>query len=127
VIIDGAAQLQDRLLGAIRSADLILVPTTPGDAEHIKDLVDIIKYYQGCKDTTKACLLRNRVKKGTILSSECDKLLMTYELPILNSIISDWVVYPMTVRKGQSIFCEKNNASIEMQSLIQEIRGVLNV
>ena len=125
IIIDGAPQIAKLSAAAIRASDLVVIPVQPSpyDVWATADLVELIKARQSVANgKPNAAFLLSRVIKNTQLSKDVHQPLKEYDLPILNASISQYVLYPTSAAKGETVFSKGENlAASEMNNLIQEI------
>jgi len=131
IIIDGAPQIADLSVAAIKCADLILIPVQPSpyDIWACDDLVDIIKARQEITDgTPKAAFIVSRAINNTQLSKEIRIALEDYELPVFKSMTSQRVIYAKSAVTGSSVLDMEPNsaASNEIKTIIKEIKEFLS-
>lgn len=131
VIIDGAPQAADLAASAIKAADFILIPVQPSpyDIWATAELVDLVKQRIEITDgKLQAAFIVSRAIKGTRIGTEVTEALHGYELPILESRITQRVIYPTTAASGTTVFDKepKGAAALEMESLATEILGKLS-
>ncbi|QCE35838.1 peptide transporter (plasmid) [Acetobacteraceae bacterium] len=130
VVIDGAPQTADLAISAIRAADFILIPVQPSpyDIWATSDLVDLIKQRIEITDgKLKSAFVVSRVIKGTKIGSEITETLTGYDLPVLQSRITQRVSYPVTAASGTTVLDEEpgGDAAKEIQALASEIQEIL--
>lgn len=127
IIIDGAPQASDLAVSAIKSADIVLIPVQPSpyDIWATADLVELVKQRIEVTDgKIKAAFIVSRVIKGTKIGNEVTDIFSEYNLPVLESKITQRVIYPSTAAKGNTVLDENidNTALIEIISLYEEIK-----
>lgn len=130
IIIDGAPQASDLAVSAIKASDIVLIPVQPSpyDIWATSELVDLVKQRIEVTDgKMKASFIVSRVIKGTKIGNEVTDTLSEYGLPVLESKITQRVVYPSTAAIGKTVLDEdlNNPASIEIISLFEEIKQKL--
>nr|WP_298058898.1 ParA family partition ATPase [uncultured Halomonas sp.] len=130
VVIDGAPQAADLAASAIKAADFILIPVQPSpyDIWATADLVDLVKQRIEITDgKLQAAFVVSRAIKGTRIGEEVTEALNGYELPVLESRITQRVIYPATAASGTTVFDKEPNgpASHEMEALMEEVLGKL--
>lgn len=130
VVIDGAPQAADLAASAIKAADAILIPVQPSpyDVWATADLVDLIKQRIEITDgELKAAFVVSRSIKGTRIGSEVTEALAGYELPVLNTRITQRVIYPETAAAGTTVMEQKpaGDAAAEMSALAAEVKAKL--
>jgi chromosome partitioning protein len=131
VLIDGAPQ-STKLAGAgVKSADIVIIPTTPSpyDVWASADLVEIVKARQEVTDGKPlAYFLISKVRKNTKLGNEIYSAIDEYDLPTLDGRTTDLEVYKQTASKGETVFQDKDakNAIEEITEIANKILGVLD-
>ncbi len=129
VVIDGAPQAADLAVSAIKSADFILIPVQPSpyDIWATADLVDLVKQRIELTDgKLQAAFVVSRAIKGTRIGQDVTEALKGYGLPVLESRITQRVIYPGTAAAGKTVFDELDKtASLEIQALCNEITSKL--
>ncbi|AJJ53076.1 AAA domain protein (plasmid) [Yersinia pseudotuberculosis IP 32953] len=125
VVIDGAPQAADLAVSAIKAADFILIPVQPSpyDIWATADLVDLVKQRIELTDgKLQAAFVVSRAIKGTRIGQDVTEALKGYGLPVLESRITQRVVYPGTAAAGKTVFDDLDKtASLEIQALCDEI------
>lgn len=125
VVVDGAAKLEDMLAACVKIADLVIIPVQPSpyDVWAASDLVDFIHARREVTDgRPAAAFVISRAVDGTKLGDDVRRALDEYELPVLNTVITQRQVYPQTASDGQTVFDASNaKAKAEMESLVDEI------
>ena len=129
VIIDGAPQAADLAISAIKASDIIIIPVQPSpyDIWATSDLVDLVKQRIEMTDgKLKAAFIVSRAIKGTKIGKEISTALTDDQLPVLETCINQWVIYPTSAALGSSVLDEEPNgeASKEIQSLTNEIMSI---
>jgi chromosome partitioning protein len=130
VIIDGAPQLADMSISAIKCADLIVIPVQPSpyDIWASADLVDIIKQRRQINNNIpKAYFCISRKITNTTLSKEVFEALNGYELPVMKHGTSQRVIYAQSAAEGKSIFGSSKNleAVDEITNIVNEIKEII--
>ena len=126
IIIDGAPQASDLALSAIKAADFVLIPVQPSpyDIWATSDLVDLVKQRIEITDgKLQSAFVVSRAIKGTKIGSEISEALLGYELPVLNTRITQRVIYPTTAASGTTVLDAEPNsdASKEINALALEL------
>ncbi len=128
VIIDGAPQLTDMAISAIKCAHLVIIPVQPSpyDIWASEDLVDIIKQRQSISDgQLKAYFCISRKITGTSLGKDVYEALEGYALPIMESGTTQRIVYAKSAAEGKSVFDSTNNEAIwEITNIVNEIQRI---
>jgi len=131
IVIDGAPQIAELAVAAIKCADFILIPVQPSpyDIWACEDLVDIIKARQEVTDgLPKAAFVISRSIKNTQLSNEIGEALTGYELPVLQAFTTQRVIYAKSAAAGLSVLDmdSTGDAAKEVQAIANEIKGIIN-
>ena len=129
VIIDGAPQAADLAISAIKASDIIIIPVQPSpyDIWATSDLVDLVKQRIEMTDgKLKAVFVVSRTIKGTKIGKEISVALSDYGLPVLETSITQRVIYPTSASMGSSVLDEvpTGEASKEINNLINEILSI---
>ena len=129
VIIDGAPQAADLAISAIKASDIIIIPVQPSpyDIWATSDLVDLVKQRIEMTDgKLKAAFVVSRTIKGTKIGKEISVALSDYGLPVLETSITQRVIYPTSASIGSSVLDEEpaGEASKEINNLINEILSI---
>ena len=129
VVIDGAPQLTDMAISAIKCADIIVIPVQPSpyDIWASSDLVEIIKHRQQLTDgKPKAFFCISRKIASTSLSKEIAEALEGYDLPVMKSYTSQRIIYAKSAAEGQTVFDASNNEAIqEITNIVTEIEAII--
>ena len=129
IIIDGAPQLSDMAISAIKCADLIVIPVQPSpyDIWASEDLVDIIKHRQQLTDgNPKSYFCISRKIASTSLSKEIVEALEGYSLPVMKSYTSQRIIYAKSAAEGKTVFDTTNNEAIqEITNIVTEIKEMI--
>ncbi len=129
-IIDGAPQAQDLAVSAIKAANFVLIPVQPSpyDIWATSALVDLVKQRIELTDgALKAAFVISRAIKGTKIGQEVGHVLGDYGLPVLQSRITQRVVFPSSAASGRTVFDDDadGGAAKEIQALVKEIEALL--
>lgn len=133
VVIDGAPQAHVLAVSAIKSADLVLIPVQPSpyDIWAASDLVELVKQRQalmeGSPRALKAAFLISRSIPRTILSREIADALEGYDLPVLETVISQRVAYPVSAADGRTVLDTdpESDAAFDIRKLAREVQALL--
>ena len=130
VVIDGAPQAADLAVSAIKAASCILIPVQPSpyDIWATADLVDLVQQRIEVTDgRLRAAFIVSRAIKGTRLGTEVVDALADYGLPILDSRITQRVIYPSTAAAGTTVMDAdpSGDAAAEIRALAAELRQLL--
>lgn len=126
VVIDGAPQAADLAVSAIKAASFILIPVQPSpyDIWATADLVELVKQRIEVTDgKLQAAFVVSRVIKGTRIGAEVTDALNGYGLPVLESRITQRVIYPGTAAAGTTVMDDEpeSDAAREVRALMSEI------
>ena len=130
IIIDGAPQIADLAIAAIKCADVILIPVQPSpyDIWACEDLVEIIKARQEIMNgKPKAAFVISRVIKNTQLSKEIREALEGYNLPVFENHTTQRVAYANSASTGSTVVSKetKGDASNEIHAIAHELKRFL--
>ena len=130
IIIDGAPQIADLAIAAIKCADMILIPVQPSpyDIWACEDLVEIIKARQEITDgKPKAAFIISRVIKNTQLGNEIREALEGYELPVFKNFTTQRVIYAKSAATGLTVLSTetKEDAANEIRAIANELKDFL--
>lgn len=130
IIIDGAPQIADLAIAAIKCADMILIPVQPSpyDIWACEDLVEIIKARQEITEgKPKAAFIISRVIKNTQLGNEIREALEGYNLPVFKNFTTQRVVYAKSAATGLTVLSTetKEDAANEIRAIANELKGFL--
>lgn len=130
IVIDGAPQIEAQAVSAIKAADFILIPVQPSpyDVWATADLVDLVKArIEILNGTLQAAFVISRAIKGTRIGNEITAALAEYGLPVLNSRITQRVIYPTSAATGETVFEREpgGEAAQEIRALMAEIKELL--
>ena len=135
IIIDGAPQVRELAVAAIKSANLVIIPVQPSpyDIWATNDLVELVKsrieLTEGTASPLKAAFLISRAIEGTNISKEVLEPLHEYGLPILKTRFTQRVVFATSAMQGMSVMDAepKGKAAEEVMRLQAEIAELLGI
>ncbi|MBF0113128.1 MAG: AAA family ATPase [Desulfamplus sp.] len=113
-------------------SDLVIIPVqdSPLDIRSTKVTVDLINRAKVLNPDLKSYFLLSRIQPQTILAKELAEILESkYEMPILNTQISNRVAYKYSLIYGKGV-CEMFNndaAATEINDLSNEILNILQL
>lgn len=127
VLIDGAPQLEEMAVAAIKCADIVLIPVQPSpyDVWASEDLVDVIKARQEVTNgKPKAAFVISRQITNTNLGKEVRDALNNYGLPIFTNGTFQRIVYAKTAAKGITVLDAEpsSEASNEIKKIAAELK-----
>ena len=130
VVIDGAPQAADLAVSALRAADFVLIPVQPSpyDIWATAELVDLVKQRIELTDgRLQAAFVVSRAIKGTKIGGEVAEALAGYDLPVLETRITQRVSYPSTAAAGTTVLDSDpaGDAAAEVRALSTELKHKL--
>lgn len=126
VLIDGAPQLAEMAVSAIKCADVVLIPVQPSpyDIWAAEDLVEVIKTRQQVTNgKPKAAFIISRQINNTNLGKEVREALNGYELPVFEAGTFQRIIYAKTAATGSTVLDAEPNsdASNEIKYIAKEL------
>ena len=130
VVIDGAPQAADLAVSALKAADFVLIPVQPSpyDIWATAELVDLVKQRIDLTDgRLQAAFVVSRAIKGTKIGGEVAEALAGYDLPVLETRITQRVIYPSTAAAGTTVLDSDpaGDAAAEVRALSIELKQQL--
>ncbi len=127
IIIDGAPQLAEMAIAAIKCSDIILIPVQPSpyDVWATEDLVDVIKARQKITDGfPKSAFVISRQITNTSLGKEIRDVLGGYELPVFENGTFQRIIYAKTAANGSTVLDAEptGEAANEIKNLVTELK-----
>ena len=127
VVIDGAPQAADLAVSALKAADFVLIPVQPSpyDIWATAELVELVKQRIELTDgRLRAAFVVSRAIKGTRIGGEVADALSAYELPVLETRITQRVSYPGTAAAGTTVLDADpaGDAAAEVRALCAELK-----
>jgi len=127
VLIDGAPQLAEMSIAAIKCADVVLIPVQPSpyDIWAAEDTVEVIKTRQQVTNgKPKAAFIISRQITNTNLGKEVREALNDYELPVFQTGTFQRVTYAKTAATGSTVLDADPNsdAAIEIKQIVKELK-----
>jgi chromosome partitioning protein len=128
ILIDGAPQLAEMAISAIKCADVVLIPIQPSpyDIWAAEELVEVIKARQQIMDykKPKAAFIISRQINNTTIGKEVREALSEYDLPVFQSGTFQRIIYVKTAATGSTVLdaeCD-NEASKEINCIAKELK-----
>ncbi|MDN5863325.1 MAG: peptide transporter, partial [Salinisphaera sp.] len=106
-VIDGAPQYNDLARSAIKAAQYVLIPVQPSpyDVWATSDLVDRVRDRIELTDGALAAgFVVSRAIAGTRIGSDVRAALVEYGLPVLDTVITQRVIYPNSAAVGATVY-----------------------
>ena len=127
VVIDGAPQAADLAVSALKAADFVLIPVQPSpyDIWATAELVELVKQRIELTDgRLRAAFVVSRAIKGTRIGGEVVDALSGYDLPVLETRITQRVSYPGTAAAGTTVLDADpaGDAAAEVRALCAELK-----
>jgi chromosome partitioning protein len=127
ILIDGAPQLAEMAVAAIKCADVVLIPVQPSpyDIWAAEELVEVIKARQQITNgRPKAAFVISRQISNTNLGKEVREALGNYELPVFKTGTFQRVIYAKTAATGSTVIDSESNsdAANEIKQLAKELK-----
>lgn len=128
VLIDGAPQLAEMAIAAIKCADVVLIPIQPSpyDIWAAAELIEVIKARQQITDNQKpkAAFVISRQISNTRLGKEVRDALVEYELPVFKAGTYQRIVYAKTAATGSTVLDAElsSEASEEINRIVKELK-----
>jgi chromosome partitioning protein len=127
-IVDAPPQLGSETRAAMLSADVIVIPATPGatDVWALEDTLAVLDDARGLRPELEARLLLNRADRTT-LASVARGALDRAAVPALESILHARVAYGEATAAGSGVvaYAPSSDAAREVRRLTKEVLGVL--
>lgn len=109
---------------------LIVIPVQPSpyDVWAAEEIVSLVKEASLFKENLKSVFAVNRKIANTVIGRDVQEALAQYEIQTLDTAIAQRVIFAETAASGSTVMETEPNgaASKEIQSLTQEILGVLS-
>ena len=134
IIIDSPPRVTDIARSVIVSSDIVLIPATPCvfSVWALEETVGLIEESFAFKEGTKYGVVINRRSPTTVISKELVEKLKEKEMNLINSTISERVIFSNASLQGKTIFeIQKNDdakkvATQEIKDLIIELKEMMN-
>ena len=129
VVIDGAAQVQEMSVSAVKAADLVLVPAQPSAADvwSAEETIEIIRARQNVTGgSPRAALVISRAITGTNLAEGVAGHLEAFDLPVLEGT-HQRVAYAKALGSGRGVqdLASSSKAAQEIDRLTDEVDALL--
>lgn len=129
-IIDGAPQIHEMAVSAVKASHFVLIPVQPSpyDIWATAALVDLVKTRIEITDgALGAAFVLSRAIKNTNIGEEVASVLADYGLPVLTSRITQRVIFPSSAARGSTVLDDETNgpAAAEIRALRDELKSLL--
>ncbi|MBE9044329.1 AAA family ATPase [Pleurocapsales cyanobacterium LEGE 10410] len=125
VVIDGAPRVTDLTRSAILASDLVLIPIQPSplDIWASNEILDLVKEASIYKPSIESAIVISRKIINTNIGDETINLLKEHQLPILDSIIHQRIVYAECLKDGRTALETGSNqtATKEIEQFAAEL------
>lgn len=125
IIIDGPPRVTEVARSCIMASNLVLVPCTPSpyDIWASTETIELIKEAVIYKEKLKGVFVINRKITNTAIGRDVVNALKGLELPVLNSYVSQRVIFAEAAGSGKTVFDiePEGKAANEIISLVNEI------
>ncbi len=130
VVIDGAPQIHEMAVSAVKASDFVLIPVQPSpyDIWATAALVELVKTRIEITDgKLQSAFVLSRVIKGSKIGEEVAGVLADYALPVLASRISQRVAFPSSAARGSTVLDDdpKSDGTKEIFALRDELKNLL--
>lgn len=128
-IIDGAPQLKEMAVAAIKSADIVLIPVQPSplDIWATSDLIELIKERQTiANNTPKAAFIVSRQIQNTTVGKEVREVLFQSGIKVFENGTFQRVAYSDTLATGNTAVDVAGKAKEEIESITNELWRFIN-
>jgi chromosome partitioning protein len=128
LIIDTPPYLTNKLQEIFLLSDFVLIPTKAGylDALAVKATIGLYKEAKKQKPNLKAGMVLNMVMHNTSLNNEVKEILADYDLPLLNTQITQRVSFARSPMTNGIFNSEDEKAKTEIVNLADEILNYLH-
>ena len=126
-IIDTPPYLTTTLPEFFGYSDFVLIPTKASilDIMAIKATIGLLKQAQQQRPHLKSAIVLNMVKSRTSLTEDIKEVLLQYQFPILEGMVSDRVSYTRSPISGGVFETEDEKAKDEIIQLTKEIISMM--
>lgn len=127
IFIDGAPQLAEMAVSAIKCADIVLIPVQPSpyDIWAAEELVEVIKTRQQIANgKPKTAFVISRQITHTNLGKEVRDTLNGYELPVFQTGTFQRIIYAKTAATGSTVLDAdpQSEAANEIRKIADELK-----
>ena len=131
VLIDGAPQVHDLAISAIKIADIVLIPVQPSpyDVWATSELVELIQQRQElASGRPKTSFVISRQIRGTRLAADVQQALDDYGFPVLEGRTTQRVIFAHSAAQGSTALDQEPEgpAAREIQNIANELEEMAN-
>ena len=127
IVIDGPPRVTDLARSAIMAADIVVIPVQPSPydiwaAEEVVKLIEEARIY---KENIKSVFVINRKITNTAIGRDVREALAAYQVPVLQAVITQRVIFAEAAAHGQAVFELDANgpATAEVEAVTTELMG----
>jgi chromosome partitioning protein len=127
-IIDGAPQLREMAVAAIKAADVVLIPVQPSplDIWATSDLIELVKERQAVVAKPQAAFIVSRRIHNTAVGHEVREVLAKSGIKVFNSGTFQRVAYSDSLAGGKTAFEIGGKPKEEMELITKELWEFIN-
>lgn len=127
-IIDGAPQLREMAVAAIKAADIVLIPVQPSplDIWATSDLIELIKERQAIADKPKAAFIVSRQIQNTQVGKDVRDVLTQSGIKVFENGTFQRVAYSDSLATGSTALDITGKAKEEIESITKELWEFIN-
>lgn len=130
IVIDGAPQLSNQMIAAIKVSNMVVIPVQPSpyDVWATGPLVEAIQQRQELGVDIKSAFIISRAIKNTNLAKEVKEVLQEYNIKVFGNGTTQRVSYSNSAANGETVFqTNDKKAQNEVLLITDEILEVLDV
>jgi chromosome partitioning protein len=129
VVIDGPPRVNDLARSALLASEWILIPVQPSpyDVWAADEIVKLIQEVSLYHEKLKSAFILTRKIANTAIGRDVGEALKEYPIPLLNTVISQRVIYAESAAEGLSVLeaDAKGPAAKEIIALVNELLETL--
>jgi chromosome partitioning protein len=127
LIIDTPPYLSNKLPDFFGVSDFVLIPTKAGvlDVMAIRATIALLRQSQIKQPSLKIGIVLNMIRSSTSITKEIKAILIKYDMPIMNTMISERVSYARSPITGGVFTTDDVKAQEEIINLANEIIELL--
>lgn len=126
IVIDGPPRVTDLARSAIMASDVVVIPVQPSpyDIWAAEEVVKLIEEASIYKENLKSVFVINRKISNTAIGRDVREALAAYPVHVLQSSVTQRVVFAEAAAQGQAIFEIDINgsAAAEVEALAAELK-----
>ena len=129
IVIDGPPRVTELARSCIMASDVVLIPVQPSPFD-VWASEEVIKLYREAlvyKENLKCVFVINRKIANTAIGRDVRDALATYEIPVLESTVTQRVIYAEAAAAGKSLseVDPGGSAEQEVNAVLNELKGYL--